>query len=134
LVVTILFILIMTCVSDGQTPDSLKFRSLPPEEFLTAYKNAEMPLLIDVREFFEYKKSRITNAVNIPSSGKLETAADSIGRERELFLYCTSGFRSKRVAKFFNENGFARVYSLDGGIMAWKKEKLPVDKKKVKKK
>jgi len=132
--VTLLFFLILSGITGGQVPDSAKFKSLPPKEFLAFYQSAEMPLLIDVREFFEYKKSRLKDAINIPSSGKLEPAADSICRERDLFLYCTSGFRSKRVAKFFNEKGFARVYSLDGGITAWKKEKLPLDKKKMKKK
>jgi len=126
------FILLLSSTSRGQVPDSLKFKSLPPAEFLKAYQNSYKALLIDVREFFEYKKSRLKDAVNIPSFGNLEVAADTINKSKELFFYCTSGFRSKRVAKFFYDKGFTNVYSLDGGIMAWKKDKLAVDRKRVK--
>jgi len=89
--------------------------------------------MIDVREFFEYKTSRLKNAINIPSSCDLDCAADTIARNDDLFFYCTSGFRSKRVAKFFSGKGFAKIYSLDGGIMAWRKAGLPVEKKRIKK-
>jgi rhodanese-related sulfurtransferase len=71
--------------------------------------------------------------VNIPSAGHLESYADTIEKSRDLFFYCTSGFRSKRVAKFFSEKGFARVYSLDGGIAAWKKAGMEVMNKRLRK-
>ncbi len=117
----------------GQAPDSLKYISLGPAEFQMAMKNDDKAILIDVREFFEYKKSRIPNAINIPSSGNLEISADTLNKENSLFLYCTSGFRSKRVARRFSGKGFPEVYSLDGGIIAWKKEGLPVNRKRLKK-
>jgi rhodanese-related sulfurtransferase len=129
----ILFILILSATSLSQSADSLKLKLLPPAEFLSAYQNSEKGKLIDVREFFEYRKSRIKDAINIPSSGNLDSAADSIDKNSELFFYCTSGFRSKRVAKFFYGSGFTNVCSLDGGIKAWKKEGMPVVKKKIRK-
>ena len=129
----ILSILLCSGMLEGQVTDSVKFRSLPPEEFLEAYQKAEKGIIIDVREFFEYKTSRLKNAINIPSSGDLDCAADTIARNDDLFFYCTSGFRSKRVAKFFSGKGFAKIYSLDGGIMAWRKAGLPVEKKRIKK-
>jgi len=128
----ILSILLFSGISEGQVTDSVKFRSLPPEEFLEAYQKAEKGIMIDVREFFEYKTSRLKDAINIPSSGNLEYAADTLVKNYDLFFYCTSGFRSKRVAKFFSGKGFTKVYSLDGGIMAWRKEGLPVEKKRLK--
>jgi rhodanese-related sulfurtransferase len=117
----------------GQIPDSLKYISLKPVEFQKAYNSDDKALLIDVREFFEYKKARIDLALNIPSSGNLDMTADTLNKESSLFLYCTSGFRSKRVAKHLYDKGFRTLYSLDGGITAWKKEGLPVNKKKIKK-
>lgn len=129
--VIILFILLASASLVGQVPDSLKYKSLPPDEFLSAYQNAEKRVMIDVREFFEYKKSRLKDAINIPSSANLEVSADSIDKNSDLFFYCTSGFRSKRVAKFFSGKGFTKLYSLDGGIMAWRKDGMPVVKKKI---
>jgi rhodanese-related sulfurtransferase len=125
------FFLALCAVSSGQVPDSLKYISLNPGEFQKAYQSDDNALLIDVREFFEYKKSRIDNAVNIPSSGNIDISADTLNKEASLFLYCTSGFRSKRVAKQLYDKGFLKLYSLEGGITAWKKERLPVNRKKI---
>ena len=123
--------LIVSVTIQSQVADSLKVRSLPPAEFLDAWQKSDKRMMIDVREFFEYKKSRLKDAVNIPSSGHLGSSADTIARSRDLFFYCTSGFRSKRVAKFFYEKGFTNVYSLDGGIMAWRKAGMEVVKKRI---
>lgn len=130
----ILFLLILPLALKSQVPDSLQFKSVPPSVFQSACQKSENALLIDVREYFEYKKSRLPNALNIPSSDDLELPADTIDKNTDMFLYCTSGFRSKRVARFFYEKGFINLYSLDGGINAWKKEDLPVDKKRIRKK
>jgi rhodanese-related sulfurtransferase len=129
--VIILLILILSGTLVAQVPDSLKYKSLRPAEFQSAYQKAEKAILIDVREFFEYRKSRLKDAINIPSSGNLGFAADSIDRNSDLFFYCTSGFRSKRVAKFFYEKGFTKLYSLEGGIMAWKREGMAIVRKKI---
>jgi thioredoxin 1 len=126
-----LVFLVMSNLLTGQIPDSLKYISLRPNEFQQAYNKEEKAFLIDVREFFEFRKSRLKNAVNIPSSGNLEFTADTLDKMTPLFLYCTSGFRSKRVARFFYDKGFRNIYSLDGGIMEWKKEGKPVEKKRI---
>jgi len=125
------FLLVLPVKTQSQVADSLKVRSLPPAEFRTAYRNSGKALMIDVREFFEYKKSRLKDALNIPSMGNLDIATDTIDKSYDLFFYCTSGFRSKRVAKYFYEHGFPMVYSLDGGIIAWRKAGMEVVKKRV---
>jgi len=110
----------------GQESDSLKFKSLLPKDFHSTFQKSEKALIIDVREGFEYRPSHLKKAVNIPSSGNLQLAADSINKESSLFFYCTTGFRSKRVARYFCEKGFKNVYSLDGGIVAWRKAGMPL--------
>jgi len=131
--IIIVFILIFSSSISGQVPDSLKFKSLLPHDFHLTYLKEEKAILIDVREFSEFRKSRLKGAVNIPSSGNLEFAADTIDKECALFFYCATGYRSEQVAKYFYDKGFGKVYSLDGGIVAWKKDGMPVIRKKIKK-
>lgn len=116
----------------SQSADSSKYKSLEPYDFHLTYLKDEKAVLIDVREFFEYKKSRIKDAINIPSSVNMKIAADTLGKDRSLFLYCTTGYRSKRAADKFIQMGFEIVYSLDGGIKAWKQDEFPVEKKRLK--
>ena len=131
--VIIIFVLIFCCQITGQVPDTVKFKSLQPYDFHLAYLKEDKAMLIDVREFFEFRVKRIKDAVNIPSSGNLEFAADTLNKECALFLYCTSGYRSKKVAGYLYNKGFSKLYSLDGGIVAWRKERMPVVKKRIRK-
>ena len=132
--ISIVSLLIVICLNaSGQQADSVKYKSLEPYDFhLTCLKD-DKAVIIDVREFFEYKKSRIKDAINIPSSGNMEFASDTLEKDKSLFLYCTTGYRSKRVCEKFADKGFANVYNLEGGLKAWKKDGFPVQKKKVKK-
>ncbi|MBK8883962.1 MAG: rhodanese-like domain-containing protein [Bacteroidales bacterium] len=129
--IILLCLFLVSNVIRAQVHDSLKYISVGPAGFQEALHGDDKPLLIDVREFFEYKKSRIDNAVNVPSSANLDNYADTLNKDYTLLLYCTSGFRSKRVAKHFYDRGFLKLYSLDGGINAWRKEGYPVNRKKI---
>jgi len=126
------FLIFLTfCIQiTGQETDSVKYKSLIPKDFYTAFLKSDKAILIDVREGFEFRPSHLKKAINIPASGNMEYAADTINKEYSVFFYCTTGFRSKRVAKIFCEKGFRDVYSLDGGIVAWRKAGMPVVKKR----
>jgi rhodanese-related sulfurtransferase len=124
--------LIITCFSaSAHIPDSTKYQSLDPYHFHLQYLKENPALLIDVREYFEFKGNRIKGAINIPSSGNFDFAADTLDKNIALFLYCSTGFRSKRVAEHLYEKGFRKLYSLYGGIVAWKKDGYPVEKRKI---
>ncbi len=116
----------------GQTPDSVKYQSLKPNDFRQRYNKTDSSILIDVREPFEFKGNRIKGAINIPASGNLEKAADSLNKEFSLFIYCTSGFRSSNAAQKLYDKGFRKLYNLEGGMVAWRKDGLPVVKGRVK--
>ena len=116
-----------------QNVDSIKYANLDPYYFHLNYLKDDNAMIIDVREFFEFKKSRIKNAVNIPLSGNIDYAADTIDKSRPLFFYCTTDFRSKRVAEKFAEKGFRSVYNLEGGLKKWKEDGYSVEKKRLKK-
>jgi thioredoxin 1 len=128
--VTLLLIISITGIVSGQETDSVKYKSLIPKDFESAFHKSEKAILIDVREGFEYRPSHLKRAINIPASGNLEFTADTLDKKFSLFFYCTTGFRSKRVARYFCEKGYKDVYSLDGGIVAWRKAGLPVKKRR----
>jgi thioredoxin 1 len=129
----IAFLCLLFATTSAQIPDSLKYKSLGPYDFHLAWLKTDPAMLIDVREAFECRGKRIKGSVNIPSTGNLDFAADTIDKDCALFLYCTTDYRSKRIAVFFYDKGFRNVYSLDGGIVAWKRDGFPVVKGKRKK-
>lgn len=128
-IILILFTVLFAPVN-AQERDTVKYVSLEPYDFHLTYLKEDNAILIDVREIFEYKGKRIKDAVNIPSVSKLEQAADTLDKETALFVYCSTDYRSKNVAAKLCEMGFIKVYSLEGGLVAWKKDGFPVTRKR----
>jgi sulfur-carrier protein adenylyltransferase/sulfurtransferase len=77
--------------------------------------------LIDVREPHEYATSRIDGARLIPL-GTLPSNLSALDPTREIVLMCRVGGRSARAAQILQQAGFARVWSLAGGLVAWENE------------
>jgi rhodanese-related sulfurtransferase len=76
------------------------------------------PVLLDVREPWEFEKARIEGATLIP----MREVAAKIGQlddDREVVAICHHGGRSMQVALFLEKQGFKRVHNLVGGIDAW---------------
>jgi rhodanese-related sulfurtransferase len=117
-----------------QVPDSAKYQSLEPYDFHLQYLMHDSALLIDAREFFEYRRSRIHGSLFIPPSKGFDTAADTINKDFSIFCYCYNGGRSVRALLFFYDKGFRKLYNLDGGIVAWRKDGFPVEKSRVRRK
>lgn len=132
--VVIIFCYLCCFPVSSQPPDSSKFQSLEPYDFHLQYLRHDSALLIDVRESFEFRGRRIHDALNFPSSANLDLLADTINKNYALFLYCTTDYRSIRVAEKLYDKGFRKLYSLEGGIVAWRKDGFPVDKNRVKRK
>ena len=118
----------------GQPSDSVKYLSLEPYDFHLQYLRTDSALLIDVREPFEFRGKRIHGAINIPSSGNIEKAADTLNRDLTYFLYCTTDYRSRNVADMLYDKGFRKLIILDGGIVAWRKDGEKIDKGRIKRK
>ena len=113
---------------EAQVADSLKYISLDPYYFHLEYLKQDPSLLLDVRQPFEFKGRRIKDAINIPSLKELDILADTLSKDYSLFLYCSTGYRSRSAAEKLFDKGFRKLYNLEGGIVAWRKEGMRVIK------
>ncbi|GGG23040.1 rhodanese-like domain-containing protein [Paenibacillus abyssi] len=93
-------------------------KNLPSQDFNSALQGTKEGMLIDVREPGEFKGGFIPGARNIPLS-QLARRLDEIPKDKELYLYCRSGMRSKTAAKLLAKNGYRKLAHLQGGIGAW---------------
>jgi rhodanese-related sulfurtransferase len=78
----------------------------------------EPPLLLDVREPWEFAICRIDGAQLLPM-GHLVASLDQLERDRETVVICHHGIRSQQVAYFLDQQGFSRIVNLVGGVAAW---------------
>jgi rhodanese-related sulfurtransferase len=91
--------------------------------------NHKDALIVDVREQDEYDSGHLLNAKLIP----LGTIKGRVGeleqyREQPIITVCASGQRSKIAAAQLKNRGFTQAYSLTGGLVAWRKAELPLEK------
>lgn len=74
--------------------------------------------LLDVREKFEWDIARIPGAKLIPL-GELHSRMSELDSADEILIHCKSGVRSAKAVKLLQEAGFAKLWNVEGGILAW---------------
>ena len=82
------------------------------------------PLLVDVREPWEFAYCRIEGSLSIPLR-ELAGRRDELPTERPLVLVCHHGRRSQHAAMLLAGAGFAHVHNLQGGVESWANEVDP---------
>ncbi|HZE60361.1 MAG TPA: rhodanese-like domain-containing protein [Burkholderiales bacterium] len=76
------------------------------------------PLLLDVREPWEFEKARIEGAQLVPMR-EVPARVDELDRDKEVVAICHHGGRSQQVALLLEKAGFKRIHNLVGGVDAW---------------
>jgi rhodanese-related sulfurtransferase len=87
---------------------------------LKAYLDScdEQPLLLDVRQPWEFDVCKIENSVLIPMS-QIPSSLESLDASRETVVICHHGIRSRRVSYYLEQAGFSNVINLSGGVSQW---------------
>lgn len=83
--------------------------------------------LLDVRTIDEIKSDgSIKNHILVPVQ-ILEQNIDKLERYKntKIYIYCRSGNRSVTASRILSNAGF-KSYNIKGGIIEWKKQKLPL--------
>lgn len=79
---------------------------------------AEQPLLLDVREPWEFDKARIEGSTLVPMRSVPEHLQE-LDPGRETVVICHHGIRSRMVGRFLESQGFSNIINLSGGVAAW---------------
>ena len=85
-------------------------------------------VLIDISDAGEFKKGHIPNAINIPLKKISEDKSLEKHKNKNVVVICRAGNRSVSAGRLLMKNGFEKVFTLTGGMIAWNKEKLPLEK------
>jgi rhodanese-related sulfurtransferase len=84
-------------------------------------------VLVDLRAANQFKDGHIAGAKNLPGD---QIAADAKALEKlaakTVVLYCGDGATTAAAQRSLARAGAKNIYSLRGGLDAWKQENLPV--------
>lgn len=102
------------------------FDNVDVKGFAELIQNPDVQLL-DVRTAEEYAEAHLDKAINIDvkKQGFIDQAVERLDTNKVVAVYCRSGRRSANAAEMLAEKGF-KAFNLEGGIIAWKNEQMPV--------
>ncbi len=78
----------------------------------------DRPVLLDVREPWEFELARIEGSRLIPMA-RLEERLTELDPEAETVVICHHGNRSSYVTRALRRAGFEKVLNLEGGLDAY---------------
>lgn len=87
----------------------------------------EATMLLDVREPWEWEEARVPGATLVPLA-ELPSRVGELPADRDIYVYCKMGARSRRAVQFLREAGRPRSLNVRGGIEAWELAGLPVER------
>lgn len=97
---------------------------LSPSQWKTFLESKERPLLLDIRNDYEWEVGRFDGAVCPPCETfrefkeygeQLKNQVDP--KTTPVMMYCTGGIRCELYSSLLIKHGFAKVYQLEGGII-----------------
>ncbi|MEO7713987.1 MAG: rhodanese-like domain-containing protein, partial [Gemmatimonadaceae bacterium] len=94
---------------------------ITPQRLHARIKAGDSITVLDVRETYEWAIARLPDARLIPL-GSLPRAVNSLDRTAEIVAYCHHGTRSAAAVAWLQDQGFAKVLNLVGGIDRWSLE------------
>lgn len=85
------------------------------------------PLVIDVREAWEYAEGHVPGARLIPL-GELAAHVGELDPKQPTVVICASGGRSQSAAALLGKQGFETVYNVLGGTSGWRGRGFPIER------
>lgn len=89
--------------------------------------NGNRPLVLDVREPWEYAQGHLPGAMLIPL-GQLGQRLKELNPEKPVAVVCATGNRSQSAAALLGQKNFKKVYNVLGGTSSWARQGLPIER------
>jgi rhodanese-related sulfurtransferase/glutaredoxin len=124
---TVLFLL-LSAIAISFRANGQAVQQLAPGEFENEITKGGIQLL-DVRTSGEYRDGHLKNALQADwtNEQQFKDRVQYLDKSKPVYVYCLSGGRSSNAAAWLQQHGYTGVYSLKGGINAWKLARKPVE-------
>ena len=88
---------------------------------LAEHLKSTNPLLLDVREPWEFDICHLNQSLNIPMA-QIPQNLPRIAEAEECIVICHHGVRSLQVIQYLQQQSFDNLINLDGGVDAWARQ------------
>lgn len=92
---------------------------ITPEAYASQRQQPTPPILLDVREPWEYQTASVPGSLLMPMGEVASRAHTELDPDAPIVVVCHHGARSLSVTMWLRNQGFDFAQSLSGGIDAW---------------
>lgn len=118
---------IVAVILTGCSSDSGTLETVEPEAAATIIADEPETIVLDIRTPEEYNEGVIEGAVNIDFyDADFAEQLDTLDKDASYVVYCRSDNRSGQAMDTFADLGFQQVTEIDGGIVNWYDQGLPI--------
>lgn len=105
-----------------------RIREVTIEEVMRKLEARDDFHFLDIREDHEWEAGRAAGATHL-GRGILERDIHNLATDAdaEIVLYCGGGYRSALSADNLQKMGYRNVWSMAGGIRAWREAGYPIE-------
>ena len=89
--------------------------------------NGSRPVVVDVREPWEYRQGHVPGALLMPL-GQLSMRLSELNPEKPVAVICATGNRSQSASALLGQKGFKTVYNVVGGTTQWMRSGLEIER------
>lgn len=90
------------------------------EELQTMMKDGQPTKIVDVREPELFADGHVPGAINIPYDNARERILKELSKNDRIVFICHSGPMGEKLSGVLTQNGYPKVYNVDGGMRWWK--------------
>ncbi|WP_420631984.1 rhodanese-like domain-containing protein [Candidatus Leptofilum sp.] len=109
----------------GQVTGGTAVKNITPNELQEKITNKQPILVLDVRQPEEYAHQGHVEGSRLMPLGSLRHRMSELPHGMPIVCVCRSGARSRTACELLQSQGFADVTNLGGGMIAWKRARLP---------
>jgi rhodanese-related sulfurtransferase len=122
IIATLAAVALAGCSSDGAVLETVS-----PEDAASIIAEDSGTIVLDIRTPEEYNEGIIEGAINIDFyAPNFAQQLDALDKDSSYVVYCRSDNRTGQAMDTFADLEFQQVSEIDGGIVNWYQEDLPV--------
>ncbi|GJM42520.1 MAG: sulfurtransferase [Ardenticatenaceae bacterium] len=109
----------------GQLTGGTAVKNITPTELQEKITNKQQIVVLDVRQPEEYAHDGHIEGARLMPLGSLRHRMSELPKGTPIFCVCRSGARSRTACEQLQSQGFEDVTNMGGGMIAWKRSRLP---------
>lgn len=109
----------------GRVMGGTAVKNITPNEVQELIKSKKPVLLLDVRQPEEFAHDGHIKGARLMPLSSLRDRASELPKDTPIVCVCRSGARSRTACEQLTRQGFADISNLSGGMIAWKRARLP---------